>query len=63
MREVPVLVGGRGAHGYRQVLQRIGAKTLDDMPGLRTYLETVRTHRVQSGTDGHTRRTEQADRS
>jgi methanogenic corrinoid protein MtbC1 len=61
VQDMPVLVGGRAAHGYRQVLQRIGAKALDDMPSLRTYLETIRTHRVRSGSDGHARMTEQAD--
>ena len=61
VQDIPLLVGGYGAHGYRHVLRHIGAKALDDMPSLRTYLETLRTHRATSGSDGHARMTEQAD--
>lgn len=63
VQDIPVLLGGRSALGYRQVLRRIGAKALDDMAGLRAYLETLRTPRATVEPNGHARVIEQADGS
>lgn len=40
--EVVVLAGGRAAPAYREVLQRIGAIQLDDLPMLQAELEELR---------------------
>ena len=43
---VEVLVGGRGCHGYKAVLDTIGALCLSDLSSLRHYLETLRSLEV-----------------
>ncbi len=41
-RDVEILAGGRGSHGYNAVLETIGAAQVPDLVGLRNYLETLR---------------------
>ena len=42
---VPILVGGRSAHGYRRVLDQIGAVALESLADLRDQLEALRSTR------------------
>ncbi len=41
-RDIEILIGGRGSHGYKAVLENIGAVHLHDLTDLRNYLETLR---------------------
>jgi DNA-binding transcriptional MerR regulator/methylmalonyl-CoA mutase cobalamin-binding subunit len=41
-RSVSLLVGGRGANGYADVLEEIEAVSIDDLDTLRSYLESLR---------------------
>jgi hypothetical protein len=61
VQDIPILVGGRGIHSYRQVLQRIGAEQLDDLTSFRTYLEMLRTRHAIAESNGHELITEQPD--
>jgi MerR family transcriptional regulator, light-induced transcriptional regulator len=44
-KDIALLVGGRAAFGYRDLLERIGATHLPDLSTLRTELEKLRTPR------------------
>lgn len=41
-RDIDILLGGRGSHGYKAVATTIGAIQLHDLAALRNYLETLR---------------------
>jgi methanogenic corrinoid protein MtbC1 len=41
-RDVEMVVGGRGSHGYQAVLDTIAATQLHDLAALRNHLETLR---------------------
>ena len=41
-RDVEMVVGGRGSHGYQAVLNTNGATQIHDLAALRTHLETLR---------------------
>ncbi len=42
-RDIEILVGGRGSHGYQAVLDTIEATQIHDLTTLRDHLETLRT--------------------
>lgn len=41
-RDIVILVGGRGSHGYQAVLDTIEATQIHDLAVLRNHLETLR---------------------
>jgi MerR family transcriptional regulator, light-induced transcriptional regulator len=40
--QIPILVGGRAARGYRDALEKAGATMIDDLKGLQDALEAIR---------------------